>query len=172
LIINGSARVDGNAGSITSLLVARTGDHARRIDLASVALRSFAYDKIDRDDDDFRAIIDHMIESREIVLVTPVYWYAMSGTMKTFFDRLTDVLLDPILRPAGRRLAGKHLHLVAIGNDPALPDGFEVPVAQTAAYFKMEWRGSLYIRLGDDWPLDSASLDAIEAFAGRLAAKT
>ena len=33
-----------------------------------------------------------MIGAFTIIFVTPVYWYAMSGRMKVFFDRWTDLL--------------------------------------------------------------------------------
>ena len=43
-------------------------------------------------DDDFVTIVDKILMAKTIVFVTPVYWYAMSGPMKIFFDRLTDLL--------------------------------------------------------------------------------
>ena len=43
-------------------------------------------------EDEFLKIIQAMIESDVIVFATPVYWYAMSGSMKIFFDRFSDLI--------------------------------------------------------------------------------
>ncbi len=40
-----------------------------------------------------------------LIFATPVYWYSMSGIMKVFFDRITDLLT--IKKDIGRKLKGK-----------------------------------------------------------------
>lgn len=77
-----------------------------------------------------------------IVFATPVYWYSMSGHMKVFFDRLTDLVT--IQKKAGRQLKGKKMFVVAVGSDQALPIGFETPFQQTAAYLHMHYLGCYY----------------------------
>ncbi len=150
LTISGSARGDGN----TALTVA----HLRRaleladdqiVNLQSCRLEPFRYDP-PPPAGDFRGIVDRLLAHRHLVFATPVYWYAMSGLMKTFFDRLTDLLLDPAGRRLGRALAGRDMWLIATGTDPALPDGFEVPFARTAQYFDMRWRQAFYIQAPKD----------------------
>jgi multimeric flavodoxin WrbA len=39
----------------------------------------------------------------QIILATPIYWYAVSAAMKNFLDRLSDLLELPDLLPEGRR---------------------------------------------------------------------
>jgi multimeric flavodoxin WrbA len=78
-----------------------------------------------------------MLACEHVVFATPVYWYAMSGIMKTLFDRLTDLPLDEASRPTGRALAGRHTWLLATGTGEAPPPGFHEPFVRTAAYFGM-----------------------------------
>src|ERR1700722_19335278 len=52
--------------------------------------------------DDFLSVVQKMGDAETIVFATPVYWYAMSGLMKIFFDRLT-VLLST-RNPLGKAL--------------------------------------------------------------------
>ena len=93
----------------------------------------------------------------------------MSGLMKMFFDRLTD-LLAPENRPLGRALAGRETGLLATGIDPLLPPGFEEPFARTAAYFDMHWREVVYIRsLGGALP-DQGELAHVDRSAIQLRA--
>lgn len=66
-----------------------------------------------------------MLHDDKIIFATPVYWYSMSGLMKTFFDRLTDLVT--IQKSVGRKLKGKETFLFAVGTDDLLPAGFTIP---------------------------------------------
>lgn len=101
-------------------------------------------------EDDFGDIVQRMLAHRQILLATPVYWYAMSRIMKSFFDRLTDLLTSNDPAGRGRALAGHKLWLLAVGTDPHLPEGFEVPYVSTARYLDMEWGGSCYCRTAEE----------------------
>ncbi len=161
LIVSGSARADGDIALAVKRLSAALG-RSHHINLAAERLRPFAYEAV-ADNDRFRAIIAAMSETDRIILATPVYWYSMSGIMKNFFDRLTDILLDPAKRPLGRSLAGRKLWLVATGADPLLPEGFEVPFRMTADYFGMEWRDLCYLHCASGEPPALRPLDAFAA---------
>lgn len=114
------------------------------VDLSAVELNPFDY--LHRDHaDDFFDIADRMLASREILFATPVYWYAMSGRMKTLFDRFTDLLSGRDSAGRGRRLAGCGMWMLAAGTDPDLPPGFEEPFIRSAAYLDIGWRGGCYI---------------------------
>ncbi len=148
LILLGSARSDGDTAEAAQQL----RDHlapgpATLVDLGSKTILPFDY-KAERRHDDLDEVADLMIAHRSLVFATPVYWYAMSGVMKTFFDRFSDLLSgrDPLRR--GRALAGRDVWLLAAGTDPALPERFEVPFARTAHYLGMNWRGGFYVRTG------------------------
>src|ERR1700679_3251181 len=60
--------------------------------------------------DGFLAVVDGMLAAKTIVFATPVYWYSMSGPMKIFFDRLTDLLETS--KEKGRQMAGKNIWLI------------------------------------------------------------
>ncbi len=93
-----------------------------------------------------------MTEHETIVFATPVYWYAMSGTMKIFFDRLTELTTKE--KHLGHALAGKRTFLIASGTDPELPAGFEVPFRRTSSYFEMEFIKAFYFVCRGDEILD------------------
>lgn len=83
-----------------------------------------------------------MLDADNIIFATPVYWYAMSGRLKTFFDRLTDLLYTH--KSIGKGLKAKKTYLIACGSDPELPEGFEVPFRRTSDYFEMSFQKSFY----------------------------
>lgn len=133
------------------------------VDLSALDIRSFDYTA--RPDDDFRAVAERMLEARAILFATPVYWYAMSGRMKTLFDRFTDLLSDRDEGRRGRALAGRQVWLLAVGTDAALPPGFDEPFRRTAAYLGMDWRSWLYLSTGTPW---RQRQDRLAAFAAEI----
>jgi len=82
------------------------------------------------------------LQHRVVVFATPVYWYAMSGILKTFFDRLTDLVT--VQKYSGRKLEGKSVFVLTVGSDEKLPDGFEIPFELTSQYFDMDYKGCIY----------------------------
>ena len=147
LILQGSARADGDTAKAAAALASKLGAAATLLDICRLHISPFDYANA-RQDDDFGALSERMLAHRSLVFATPVYWYAMSGLMKTLFDRLSDLLSprDPARR--GRDLAGRDVWLLAVGSDPALPVGFEKPFEMTAGYLGMRWRGQYYVRTG------------------------
>lgn len=101
-----------------------------------------------------------MVAADLIILATPVYWYAMSGYMKVFMDRWTDLVSTH--KSIGRSLAGKRLALLAQSSSDALPDGFTVPIALTAEYMDMKYLGEVFWDSRTD--LDADTLRSQVAF--------
>lgn len=66
--------------------------------------------------DDYRRIVEEMLEHDDIVFITPIYWYSMSTKMKLFIDRFSESLRDEDLR-FRERMQGKRFHLIAVGGD-------------------------------------------------------
>jgi multimeric flavodoxin WrbA len=147
LLIAGSPREHGNTAATAFQLRDKLGLNGEQsIDLCRYNIMPFGYD-VDLFRDDFYAVITRMFAHSHIVFLTPVYWYAMSGLMKTFFDRFTDLLLSAEAKPLGRRLAERHVWLLANGTDAELPAGFTVPFERTAAYFSMHWEQASYVQI-------------------------
>lgn len=112
------------------------------IDLLDYTVTPYNYEGHYPYNDNFEQIVKAILEHDVIVLATPVYWYSMSGLMKTFFDRLTDLVT--IDKETGRKLKGKIVKLLVTGTGEQLPVGFEVPFRETADYFDMIYEGCRY----------------------------
>lgn len=169
-LISGSARTDGHTGALVAYLSGKLGARAQHVDLSTLTVAPFDYARHD-DRDDFRSVVTMMLESQDIVFATPVYWYAMSAPLKAFFDRLTDLLLDPVDRTSGRALAGRSVWLLATGADRSMPPGFEVPFKRTARYFRMVWRQSFYVEWTSGTPLPPAGRAEMDKLANLIIAQ-
>jgi len=93
-------------------------------------------------EDDFISLAERMSESDIIVFATPVYWYTMSASMKTLFDRFTDLIT--VRKDLGRQLKGKRCYVVASGFSKEMPEHFEAPFDLTFKYFLMDYKGCFY----------------------------
>lgn len=102
LILVGSARSESNTLKTVDVL---NYPEAEIINLIDLNISPYKYHDTNREDD-FMQVVSKMLEADLIVFATPVYWYAMSGLMKVFFDRLTD-LLSGERKVLGRRLKRK-----------------------------------------------------------------
>jgi len=148
LIILASSRKNGNTrqfvtdtyGTITPTV----------IDLLDYTIAPYNYAEVYPYNDQFQQIIDEALKYDVIVLATPVYWYSMSGLLKTFFDRLTD--LTSVEKAKGKQLNGKIMKVLSTGTDERLPVGFEVPFRETADYFDMIYEGCRYCHIKEELP--------------------
>lgn len=139
LVILGSARAESHTAATVDAVLA--GRFATVIDLKDVDIQHYEYNR-PMDRDGFARVAKSMVAHDVIVFATPVYWYAMSGRMKVLFDRFTDLVT--VRKDMGRQLQGRGIALLACGSEPLMPDGFDVPFRETAAYLKMDYRGVFY----------------------------
>ena len=63
------------------------------------------------DDDEIKDVLKKIDEYDILVIGSPVYWYNVSGMLKTFIDRL-------YMLPEAEALRGKKLYLFAQGSGP------------------------------------------------------
>ncbi|MCO5935408.1 NAD(P)H-dependent oxidoreductase [Mucilaginibacter sp. RB4R14] len=140
LVILGSNRKNSLTEQITRKALGQTDFDM--IDLLDHKIAHYNYDGHYPADDEFEAIISKALPYSNIIFATPVYWYSMSGVMKVFFDRLTDLIT--IKKDLGHDLKGKSASMIAVGVDPAIPDGFEIPFKHTAAYLGIQYKGCNY----------------------------
>jgi len=150
LIINGSARLNGNTQKYISKLTEEIAFD--QINLLEHHFLPYNYENQYPTEDCFETFAKEILYHKHLIFATPVYWYAMSGRMKNLFDRLTNwVTLN---KDVGRNLKGKTMQLIAVGTDADLPDGFTTPFYMTANYLELDYKGHLYFnsddRLNDD----------------------
>lgn len=139
LIIQGSSRSDGNTATIIKEL--RKTIDADLIDLKRHRILHYDYDG-KNSSDDFMKLAEQMTQRNKVIFASPVYWYSMSGLMKVFFDRMTD-LLD-YRKELARQLAEKEMYVISCGNSADPGNGFDLPFVQTAAYLRMRYQGYLH----------------------------
>ena len=93
--------------------------------------------------DDFLPLMRRVISSYDaMILATPVYWYAMSGYLKVFFDRMTDLL--HYQKELGRQLRGKSMAVITSANSDNLGEAFWLPFKASAEYLGMKYLGNLH----------------------------
>jgi multimeric flavodoxin WrbA len=149
LIIQGSARKNGNTNKIVNYIQEKLD--CDFIDLKNYVISNYDYDSRNKNDD-FLPLMREVVEYDLIIFATPVYWYSMSGIMKTFFDRITDCL--KIEKETGRKLRGKSMAMVSCGSDKeavlAISEAFEMPFRESASYLGMSYTGSIFTWMDGD----------------------
>jgi multimeric flavodoxin WrbA len=117
-------------------------------DLNELVIMPYDYDH-DNKDDDFLGFMKHVIESYDtIILATPVYWYSMSGIMKNYLDRFTDLLT--IKKDLGRQLRGKSLLAISVSNSDDCPEEYRMPFERSAEYLGMNWKGYAHFPVNEE----------------------
>ena len=141
VIILGSSRSDGDTAKVVQQL-------QQHIDCSMVDLNDYAISYYDykhaNKDDDFLPLMKHIIqEYQNIIVATPVYWYTMSGILKVFFDRISDLLT--IEKEMGRQLRGKGFGAMSCSLDSTVEDVFWHPFKSTAGYLGMTYLGNIHV---------------------------
>lgn len=163
IILFGSSRKDGDTKKAIDDVIA--GRNVPVIDLLDYDISHYDYGNKNAGDDYIR-LTETFAQYDQIILATPVYWYAMSGVMKVFFDRLTDLIT--IKKEAGRALAGKKVWVISCGTDEELPEGFEVPFKSTCDYFDMHYQSIFYWYAGSQNHLINCRTDDAKKFGNLI----
>ncbi|WP_432412475.1 flavodoxin family protein [Rasiella sp. SM2506] len=144
VIITGSSRNNGDTKTLTNELLKKTNWDL--IDLNDYKFGYYDYENKNKNDDYIKLMRKIIDNYDTLIFATPVYWYSMSGIMKVFFDRITDLL--EIEKDLGRRLRGKNMAVVScsIGNN--LGDTFWLPFSETANYLGMKYIGNIHTITG------------------------
>ena len=140
LVIIGSARQQGDTKAYVDYVFDTT--EYTLIDLSDYHIAPYQYQGEYPAADTFNLLTEDILNHDIIIFATPVYWYAMSGSMKALFDRFTDLVT--IQKMTGRKLKGKQILLLAVGSDADIPEGFEIPFKHTAVYLGMQYHGAVY----------------------------
>ena len=146
VILLGSSNSIGETFAVCKYLSDKTNFPI--IDLKSKFIKPFDYE-FENNHDDFIPLIKEIVSNYEIIIfATPVYWYTMSGTMKIFFDRLSDCLKTE--KETGRKLRGKQMAVLSCGSDKVLKNGFYMPFIETANYLGIKYVGEAHCWLEQD----------------------
>ncbi|WP_115716937.1 flavodoxin family protein [Gallaecimonas mangrovi] len=148
----GSARGNGYTAALCEAIGFKT------LNLNDYHIRHYDY-RSDGVGDDFLPLMERLLRYDRILLASPLYWYSMSGQMKVFLDRITD-LLDHH-KALGRQLRGKAAGVIATGGAAQAPACFEEPFRLTFAYLGMHYQGMSY--LDTQQGLDQAALAKVAA---------
>ncbi|MCF8247300.1 MAG: NAD(P)H-dependent oxidoreductase [Saprospiraceae bacterium] len=140
LLLLGSSRSNGNTRKVANFVQQKLG--ADLIDLNDSNIGYYDYEHRNQADD-FLPLMEKIAENYEVVIfATPVYWYSMSAVMKTFFDRMSDLLT--IRKELGRQLRGKKMGAISCGYDDDTVEGLDMPFRESANYLGMEYLGHVY----------------------------
>jgi multimeric flavodoxin WrbA len=146
VVIVGSSRNDGDAANLTKQLIEKAKWDL--LDLNDYQFGYFDYQHENRNDD-YLNLMREIIEKYEtLIFITPVYWYSMSGIMKVFFDRFTDLIT--IEKELGRKLRGKKMAAISCSIGENLGDQFWLPFSETAKYLGMEYIGNTHTITGEN----------------------
>jgi multimeric flavodoxin WrbA len=96
-----------------------------------------------------------------LIFATPVYWYTMSGTMKIFFDRFSDLIRDR--KDLGRKLRRKSMAMISNSAANDRRDGYEMPFVESAKYLGMDYKGDLHVWF-DGEEIDAEASKKIDTF--------
>ncbi len=140
LILLGTSRSSGNTRIVADFVREKLG--ADLLDINDYAISYYDYEHKNQGDD-FLPLMEKIVNNYEVVVfATPVYWYSMSAVMKTFFDRLSDLLT--IRKELGRGLRGKKMGAISCGYDEETVEELEMPFRESAKYLGMPYLGHVY----------------------------
>tara|TARA_R110002073_G_scaffold72537_1_gene177710 strand:+ start:743985 stop:744506 length:522 start_codon:yes stop_codon:yes gene_type:complete len=159
VVVNGSSRIDGDTSKVIKYL--NTTYQFDIVHLKSKNIGHFDYE-FNNADDDFIPLMEELINYEVIVFATPVYWYAMSGLLKVFFDRISDLLETH--KTLGRKLRGKQIAVLSVSNANDLKTGFTMPFIESANYLGMPYLGAIHAWI-EDSIIPNEVNENIDAFA-------
>ncbi|WP_010182245.1 flavodoxin family protein [Aquimarina agarilytica] len=142
VIILGSSNSSGHTKLLTDSIIRKANHPIDVINLNDYQINYFDYEHKNKNDD-FLKIINKIVHDYDTFLfATPVYWYAMSGIMKVFFDRLTDIIT--IKKDLGKKLRGKNMAVATSSTGDHLNELFWLPFSKTAYYLGMDFLGGVH----------------------------
>lgn len=117
-VLYGSSRKNGNTERLASLLV-------EGFDTDPIYLSDYRIEPIvdyrhtepgPYPEDDYRKLIDRMLQQDTIVFATPIYWYGLPAHLKVFIDRWSQSLRENRADFLAK-LSDKQAYVIAIGDD-------------------------------------------------------
>ncbi|ANK62875.1 flavodoxin family protein [Loigolactobacillus backii] len=117
VLITGSSRQASNSTYLAKTMLA--GLPFTELELKTFTLQPIVDHRHDREwprvADDYPRLIKQVLTAQVIIFATPIYWYGMSGLMKTFIDRWSESL--KLVQGFREGMKGKQVYLVLVGGD-------------------------------------------------------
>lgn len=157
VIIVGSSRSNGNTAKIANEIAIQFN-----IDVINLNDYQFSYYDYESKniDDDFLPLIKSIIENYDtLIFATPIYWYSMSGILKVFFDRFSDLLR--IEKETGRKFRGKNFAVISNSHDDEIDSDFYISFRKSADYLGVNYIGDSHFNADQFNPTDKIELGFI-----------
>ncbi len=154
LIVHGSPDKNGNSKALADRVINTARQEGAETELIHIydfqvtdVWADYFGDALQNDfskggDDDMALLKDKLLAADIIVLATPIYWYQVSGKLKTFLDRWSDTLNPDF----SSELAGKGLAVVSTHsglNTMHSSRGVQMAMEATAHFLGMIWLGGV-----------------------------
>lgn len=94
--------------------------------------------------------------------MTPVYWYSMSARMKTFFDRLSDLIKWE--KDISEKIKKLKWYVLSCGSDDREVTGFFEPFKRSADYLDIQYMGSVHVWKDNRQPIEEEVISRLRAF--------
>lgn len=159
VIIVGSSRSNGNTAQIVQAI-------AKDLPVDVINLNDYTFSYYDYENKninyDFLNLMKEVIQKYDtLIFATPIYWYSMSGVMKVFFDRFSDLIR--IEKEWGRKLRGKKMAVISNSHDfeNELDYDFYIPFKKSAEYLGMQYLGNKHFNADAPEELEKIELGFI-----------
>ncbi len=140
-IIFGSSRNDGDTQKVIDHLNENETFTIFNLNDYKISYYDYQHRNIN---DDYISLMSEITENFDLLIfATPIYWYTMSAQIKTFLDRITDLL--KVKKDIGRKLRGKKMGLISVSNDDDRLPSFAEPFSHSASYLGMSYIGDIHV---------------------------
>jgi len=181
LTVHGSPDPEGNSGRLLKACIAGMKETGG-VEVESINVYDYKIEPVwknyfgdvmqkttDKVKDDMPALRKKLANAEIIVLASPIHWYQLSGKMKLFIDRWTD-LMNPDwstgLKDKGLALLSTHSGLNVMNSS----DYLHLAMAQTATFLGMKWMGAVSGRAQMPWGWDDElSVEQAKHFGKKIA---
>jgi multimeric flavodoxin WrbA len=151
IVIFSSSRRHGNTGKLVDSINANINGDV--LDLDDYDISPYDYQHRNKNDD-FLPLINKILSYNSIVFASPIYWYSVPPAMKTFIDRISDLLTIPELLETGRKLRGKNAYVLCTSSSENVSEVYINAFKQTFAYLGLSYRGYLHANCADGYNTD------------------
>jgi NAD(P)H-dependent FMN reductase len=166
LFVVGSARIGGSSEMLARHAAAAlpqvTQDWKRLSDLPLAAFPETPAGAYPAPLGSERVLLDATLHATDLVVVSPLYWYSVSASVKLYLDYWGGWLHRPAIgfRP---RMRGKTMWVVTSfgGNDPTSAEPLLEALRRSADYLGMRWGGAVVGHGDGRSPAGSADPEAV-----------